>query len=139
MSLDDFSILTPIVSEVREKVRNLLEKHFSEIPHDLNRKNYEMQIFKDVSQIFNRKWSIEILWELEIHQEMSFSELQHHLKGISSRSLSYTLKILEKSRLISREVLSDRPPKVEYKLTETGKGVIELSILIIWFLISKEG
>ncbi|BCU71075.1 winged helix-turn-helix transcriptional regulator [Stygiolobus caldivivus] len=48
-----------------------------------------------------------------------FNELEK-LTGLNSKSLSITLKELEKAGLIKRIVVSDRPFRVKYELTEKG-------------------
>ena len=58
-----------------------------------------------------------------------------HLEGISSRSLSDTLKLLEKHRLISRNVQDTRPPSVLYELTDKGKAIVEVSVMVLILLI----
>ncbi|MBD3197818.1 MAG: hypothetical protein GF317_22395 [Candidatus Lokiarchaeota archaeon] len=134
--LEHFSQLDELVRNARTHVRELLDNHYEVISHkNLDRKIYEMDLFKDVTRLLTRKWAVEILWELEIHLEMSFNDLSRHLKGISSRTLSDTLKDLTDYNLIVREVLDTHPPQVEYYLTDRGKGIVELSMLIIWHLI----
>ena len=49
-----------------------------------------------------------------------FNELQRVTK-LSSKTLSSTLKDLEESGIIRRIVVSDRPFRVKYELTEKGK------------------
>ena len=66
---------------------------------------------------------------------MIFNELMRHLEGVSSRSLSDALKKLEKYKLVLRSVQDTRPPSVLYQLTEKGKGLVELSMLLIIQLI----
>ncbi|MDT7902092.1 winged helix-turn-helix transcriptional regulator [Acidianus ambivalens] len=56
-----------------------------------------------------------------------FNELQR-LTKLSSKTLSSTLKDLENNDLIKRIIISDRPFRVRYELTEKGKelkGVFE--------------
>lgn len=49
-----------------------------------------------------------------------FNELQR-LTKLSSKTLSSTLKDLEENEIIRRIVVSDRPFRVKYELTEKGK------------------
>jgi len=49
-----------------------------------------------------------------------FNELQRATK-LSSKTLSKALKDLEKAGIIKRVVVSDRPFRVKYELTEKGK------------------
>lgn len=48
----------------------------------------------------------------------SFNEIKRSLGTISSRTLSDRLKELERRGMLERVVVSDRPLKVEYRLTE---------------------
>ena len=51
----------------------------------------------------------------------------------SSKMLSQTLKNLEQSHLVHREVYAEVPPRVEYSLTETGKSLMPpIMALIDW-------
>lgn len=47
------------------------------------------------------------------------------------RMLSQTLKNLEQSHLVHREVYPEVPPRVEYSLTETGKSLMPAIIALI--------
>ncbi|MCS7386769.1 MAG: helix-turn-helix transcriptional regulator [archaeon GB-1867-005] len=49
-----------------------------------------------------------------------FNELHRELKGVSAKTLSKTLKELERHGLIERKVLSTSPPRVEYSLSKDG-------------------
>jgi len=81
------------------------------------------------------KWSLFVLYNLGYHQVMRFNQLKHRIEGISSRMLSLTLKKLEKNGLVAREVYAEVPPRVEYQLTEFGRGFSERVIdLSQWYL-----
>lgn len=65
---------------------------------------------------------------------MNFNEITRHFEGISSKSLSDCLKHLESIDLITRTVQDGRPPKVLYELSDKGRGFVELSQIVIFFL-----
>ena len=51
--------------------------------------------------------------------------------ALSQKMLSQTLKNLEQSHLVHREVYPEVPPRVEYSLTETGKSLMPAIIALI--------
>ena len=48
------------------------------------------------------------------------------IPDISTRVLSGTLRTLEADGLIERKVYAQVPPKVEYRLTDTGKSLVPI-------------
>ena len=79
------------------------------------------------------KWSMLILFTLENHLTIRFKELQRNIPDISQKMLTATLKALEADGLISREVFTEVPPRVEYALTEKGKSLLPLiDNLLTW-------
>lgn len=74
------------------------------------------------------KWSMLVIFNLAYHQTLRFNRFKHFIPDISSRMLSVTLKKLEKANIVSREVYAEVPPRVEYQLTDFGKGLSERMI-----------
>jgi len=134
IDLEDFKPLNDFIEQARAIIRKLKDIHFEKTLHDEKRKILEMKFFLKTFRFITKKWNVEILYELEIHNGMYFNELIRHLKGISSKSLSDCLKQLETLNLITRSVQNDRPPKVLYKLSEKGRGFVELSQIVIFYL-----
>ncbi|MFF4880700.1 winged helix-turn-helix transcriptional regulator [Micromonospora sp. NPDC000668] len=54
-----------------------------------------------------------------------FNALRRRIDGVSERMLSQTLQTLERDGMLTREVLSAIPPRVEYSLTPLGARVAE--------------
>ncbi|MBN1215814.1 MAG: helix-turn-helix transcriptional regulator [Candidatus Lokiarchaeota archaeon] len=141
MDLEDNEMLIKIkkyISDSRIILRSLINNHQNKIKHNYDRRRLEVAYFDKAISILTKKWTIHILWELEVYRGLIFNQLMRHLKNISSRSLSGTLKMLEELQLISRTVQETRPPSVLYKLTDKGKGVVELSIPLLFMLSDDE-
>lgn len=133
-NLQEWKPLDDLIKDSREVIRNVMNKHFNENIHDESRKIEEVRFFLKNFRFITKKWNVEILYELEIHNGLIFNDLMRHLQNISSRTLSDCLKQLQNFKLITRTVKDTRPPTVLYELSEKGKGFIELSILIIYHL-----
>ena len=54
-----------------------------------------------------------------------FNALRRKVDGVSEKMLSQTLQILERDGLVTREVVTAIPPRVEYSLTPLGVRVAE--------------
>ena len=64
-----------------------------------------------------------ILWHL-IKQPLHYMELQRLIPDATSKLLSQQLRALEKSGMISRAVIPEKPPKTIYSLTNFGASII---------------
>jgi DNA-binding HxlR family transcriptional regulator len=80
------------------------------------------------------KWSMEVLVALHTTPSAGFEELRRSLPGISPRVLSLKLKSLEQHRMVRREIIDARPPRVRYTLTDQGWTVAWLSDPVLLFL-----
>lgn len=88
----------------------------------------------DVIRTTFTKWTLEILVVLYCFQAMGFEELRRQLRGISPRVLSGRLKSLEARNLVVRRVLNDRPPRVQYRLSQDGLTLARLGEPVLLFL-----
>ena len=83
-----------------------------------------------VIDIISRKWSLLIINTIGNCKKARFKEILSHLRKVSPKTLSETLKKLHKEGLVKRESYSEIPPRVEYSLTEEGislwKAIIPL-------------
>lgn len=70
-------------------------------------------------------WKMPILWRLK-DKVMRYGELKKDIPHITHKMLTSQLRELETHGFILREVHPVVPPKVEYSLTEKGKGAIPL-------------
>ena len=90
---------------------------------------------RQVISRFGDKWSLLVLFLLNRSDTgvLRFNEMRRFMTDCSQKMLSQTLKSLEQSHLVHREVFPEVPPRVEYSLTETGRSLMPaLSALIEW-------
>ena len=84
---------------------------------------------------FGDKWSMLVLYMLYKSETgvLRFNEIRKLMSDCSQKMLSQTLKNLEQSHLVHREVYPEVPPRVEYSLTETGRSLMPaITALIDW-------
>ncbi|MFB7629530.1 winged helix-turn-helix transcriptional regulator [Streptomyces sp. NPDC056149] len=76
------------------------------------------EIFSDVAD----KWALLIIEALG-ERTLRFSELRNEVEGISHKMLTQNLRMLERNGLVDRKVHPTVPPRVDYTLTEPGRGL----------------
>lgn len=72
-------------------------------------------------ELFQGKWSIWVLFELNKKDTLRFGEIKKAIPGISNTMLTSTLKDLEERGLVERIQYNEIPPRVEYTATERAK------------------
>jgi DNA-binding HxlR family transcriptional regulator len=72
------------------------------------------------ASLIGKKWHPVIVHRLIEHGPSGFNELQENVDGISSKVLSDSLEDLEENGLVDREIISEKPFRVHYSLTEHG-------------------
>ena len=75
---------------------------------------------KGIIDVISKKWALLIVNALGNHGTLRFNDLMEELEGISPKTLSDTLKVLQAEGLIRRESFAEIPPRVEYSLTHDG-------------------
>jgi DNA-binding HxlR family transcriptional regulator len=68
------------------------------------------------------KWSVLVIMMLHDGPKR-FNELKREIGGISQRMLTLTLRGLERDGLVTRTVFPTIPPRVDYELTDLGRGL----------------
>ena len=66
------------------------------------------------------KWSLDVLNEL-CERPLRFSGLRRAIPAVTQKSLTATLRRLERNGIVERVVLGTRPVAVEYRITPLGK------------------
>ena len=78
--------------------------------------------FHRAVELIGKRWSGSIVREM-LSGPRRFSELRGAIPGISDRMLCARLKGLEEEGLVERRVYAETPVRVEYQLTEKGRGL----------------
>ncbi len=88
---------------------------------------------RQVISRFGDKWSMLVLFMLNKSETgvLRFNEIRKLMTDCSQKMLSQTLKNLERSHLVHREVFSEVPPRVEYSLTDTGRSLMPVLLALI--------
>lgn len=78
------------------------------------------------------KWSLSVLNEL-CEAPCRFNELRRAIPAVSQKSLTNTLRRLERNGIIDRRMLDTRPVAVQYRITPLGKTAREpIDALLTW-------
>ncbi len=80
--------------------------------------NSECGVTKTI-KVISGKWTVTILYQLTLGKKR-FGELERTMGGISPKTLSLRLKMLEKRGIITKKIFPEIPLHVEYELTERG-------------------
>ena len=75
------------------------------------------------SSLIGKKWHPVIIHRLLENGPCGFNELKENVDGISSKVLSDSLEDLGEKHLVEREILSDKPFRVQYSLSEHGQSL----------------
>jgi DNA-binding HxlR family transcriptional regulator len=88
---------------------------------------------RQVISRFGDKWSMLVLFMLNKSETgvLRFNEIRKLMTDCSQKMLSQTLKNLEQSHLVHREVFPEVPPRVEYSLTDTGRSLMPVLLALI--------
>ena len=90
------------------------------------------RLIRNVVAQIGDKWSLLILFAL-VDGADRFNSLKSRIVGISQRMLTQTLRDLERDGYVNRTVFPEVPVRVEYELTEMGKGLVKpLYKLVSW-------
>jgi len=79
-----------------------------------------------VCGLLNDKWTVPVLWRLSLAEghRLRFSALKRELSEITQRMLTLTLRNLERDGFVIRHYFPEVPPRVEYELTDIGRGAL---------------
>lgn len=87
-------------------------------------------IFSEIAD----KWSMMILSVLE-SQPRRFNDIKRRLEGVSQKSLTQSLRKLERNGILERTVISSSPVSVQYSLTPLGHSLLgPFKTLYLWIV-----
>jgi DNA-binding HxlR family transcriptional regulator len=78
-------------------------------------------LLSDVMGLLGRKYVMEIVCVVSAHGTVRFGEIESHLPGASTSTLSTRLDELVDAGLVERERYAEIPPRVEYELSADGE------------------
>src|ERR1700760_4716661 len=83
-------------------------------------------IAREVVTQMAEKWT---LWTMAVLAKagapMRFSRVMEQVAGVSQKSLTKTLRQLERDGLVTRAVFPEVPPRVEYTITALGTAMLD--------------
>lgn len=86
-----------------------------------------------VIDLLGKKWTLCVLAAVANRRAARFNELHAALADVSPKTLSDTLKALEKHGIVSRHAFAEVPPRVEYRLTPAGGSLAKAAApLLAW-------
>ena len=84
-------------------------------------------VCRTISTLLSRigdKWTVLVVQTLGDGSKR-FNELRREIPSVSQRMLTLTLRGLERDGLVTRTVFPTIPPRVDYELTDLGRGLSE--------------
>lgn len=85
-----------------------------------------------VLSLLGGKWSVEVLYLLASGTRR-YSEVLYEVGEVSKKTLTQTLRALERHGLVARRAFPEVPPRVEYSLTPLGWSLTgPLLVLYEW-------
>lgn len=69
------------------------------------------------------RWTVFVVNALD-DGPMRFTALKAHIRGITPKALTETLRAMEYDGLVSRSEIPANPPHVEYALTDLGRSLL---------------
>jgi DNA-binding HxlR family transcriptional regulator len=82
------------------------------------------------------KWSLQVM-DVLCEKPLRFNELRRAIPTVGQKSLTATLRRLERNGMVERVVLATRPVAVEYRIAPLGRTIQDLvDALLRWTTIN---
>ena len=137
----NYKELLDLIPSIQEATLKALQRDRIFHSEDENWVKIKSNLYNNVFDVIQGKWSIEIYFTLMILEKCGFNELKKSLplrdgKEINSRTLTDRLQFLKRKGILSREVITSSPIRVSYYLTNFGKEGFALLIpFLIYYII----
>ena len=92
------------------------------LPQPLQLQHEDCRSVASILSMVGDKWSVFVIMTLHDGPKR-FNELKRMIGGISQRMLTLTLRGLERDGLVTRTIFPTIPPRVDYELTNLGRGL----------------
>ena len=103
------------------------------IKHIMNEELFPSCPIRNILSRFSNKWSLLILYTLNLQPTMRFNALRREIPDISQKMLTNTLRTLEEDGLVTRTIYAEVPPRVEYSITDRTRSLLpHVNSLIAW-------
>lgn len=87
----------------------------------------------------SKTWALLIIHVLGNTSRIRFNDLMKQLEGISSKTLTDTLPVLQKEGFVGREAFAKIPPREEYYLTDDGRELWDAILPLLQWTMKREG
>ena len=74
-------------------------------------------------EVIGERWTLLLLRDLLLYGPRRFQDFQSSLAGVPPNTLSTRLKELEANGIVHRTLYNERPPRLEYSLTDKGRSL----------------
>jgi DNA-binding HxlR family transcriptional regulator len=96
-------------------------------------------LLSDVMALLGRKYVMEVVCIVGTHGTVRFGEIESHLPGASTSTLSTRLDELVDAGLVERERYAEIPPRVEYELSADGEELATRLEPVVEWVAEREG
>jgi len=79
-----------------------------------------------VLRMISGRWKLPILFRLFAEPSMRTLHLKRDIPGVSQKMLTQHLRELENDRLVERIDFGERPPRVEYRLSDASRELMPM-------------
>ncbi|MBX0286382.1 winged helix-turn-helix transcriptional regulator [Haloarcula salinisoli] len=83
----------------------------------------ESEPLRRATAILGKKWHPVLLYTLLTDGPLGFNDMKGRIDGISDKVLSEALDDLQEAGLVVRDVVEDKPVRVNYSLTPAGRDL----------------